>query len=374
MEELLASQSKKLTALGRGELVEGEIVSISPKEVIIDFGAKSEGVLPGREIPQNQLNELKIGDKLKAYVAIPENEYGQTVLSKVKSTGREAGPREGRRGGRTMDWNRFKLAQSQKTKMQAKVLEVNKGGLIVEVPGARGFLPNSQVGFELLSKASKVLPAGRQGMEELIGQTLIVTIIEVDQNNNKLIFSERGEISEEIKEKLAQYKKNQKIKGKIAAVLPFGLVVDVAGLEGLVFISDVSWEKTYDLESSFKAGDEIDVAVLGQDEDFGRLNLSIKHLSEDPFVRIADKFPVDEVVKGEIATVSEVGVTVALDGAEGPPALSKVEGFLPASKMDPAEKYETGQSMTFLVDSVDKAKRRVNLAPFVTSTSGLIYK
>lgn len=359
MEELLASQQKKLISLFRGQEVEGEILSVSEKEIILDIGAKSEGVLSAREIPESSKADFKTGSKIKAFVILPENENGQTILSLNKSSLRLMEGRSGKgRGGRFTDWSKFQFAQSQKSKLTGKVLEVNKGGLIVEVQGARGFLPNSQVGFELLSKASK-------GMEELIGQTLTVTVIEIDQNNNKLIFSERGDISEETKAKLKTFKKDEKVKGKIVAILPFGLVVNVNGAEGLVFISDAAWEKTADLSLDYEAGQEIEVLVLGLDEELGRLNLSIKHLTEDPFSKIAQKYPADEVVKGEITAVSDIGVNVALEDAEG---------FLPAAKMDPAVKYETGQSMSFLVDSVDSARRKVNLAPFVTSTAGLIYK
>lgn len=363
MEKLLASQTKKLISLYRGMEVEGEVLAISDKEIILDIGAKSEGVISKREIPAEKLADLEVGGKLKAFVYMQENEHGQTVLSYDRqSTQRHPEGFKGRsgkgRGGRFIDWSKFHLAQSQKTKLQGTVLEVNKGGLIVEVGGTRGFLPNSQVGFELLSKASK-------GLEDLIGQNLTVTIIEIDQNNNKLIFSERGEVSDEVKHKLAKFKKDQKVKGKIVAVLPFGLVVDVEGTEGLVFISDVSWERTEDLSKDFGTGGEIEVVVLGVDEELGRLNLSIKHLSEDPFAKLAEKYPADEVVKGEVTQVSEAGVAVRLE---------EVEGLLPASKMGSPGKYEVGEEMSFLVDSVDMGKRRVNLAPFVTSTSGLIYK
>lgn len=362
MEELLASQNKKLTTLFRGQEVQGEIVAVTDKEIILDLGAKSEGILSLREIPEKERADLKIGGKIKTFVFQTENEHGQTILSLVKQTGpaRQEGFKGGRgRGGQKFtDWARFYSAQAQKSKLQGTVLEVNKGGLIVETGGVRGFLPNSHVGFELLSKASK-------GMEDLVGQNLTVTIIEIDQNNNKLIFSERGEVSEEVKSKLAGFKKDQKVPGKIVAVLPFGLVVNVSDTEGLVFISDVSWERTEDLSKDFKIGQELDVMVLGVDGELGRLNLSIKALSEDPFSKIAQKYPADEVVKGVIKEVEEAGISVSLEDTEG---------FLPASKMDSSAKYIAGETMTFLVDGVDSGKRRVNLAPFVTSTAGLIYK
>jgi len=386
MEELLASQPQKLIILHRGQEVEGTVVSISDKEITLDLGAKSESVIATREISEPQIKELKVGSKIKAYVYIPENEHGQIVLSFERQTpgayfegtlsrGRSAYPQRGfhSRGGKSIDWSKFLQAQNQKSKLRGSVLEVNKGGLIVSVKDrsasggeVRGFLPNSQVGFGLLSKSG-------EGMESLIGQDLTVTVIEVDQNNNKLIFSERGQISPEVKKKLKGFENGQKVQGKIVAILPFGLVVDVAGLEGLVFISDVSWEKVEDLSKDFKIGQEIEVVVLGLDEELGRLNLSIKQLTEDPFVRLAENYPADEVVKGTVTAVSEAGAVVKLE-VPGEPEKAGLEGFLPSSKMNPDTTYEVGKPVTVLVDSVDLPRRRINLAPFVTSTAGLIYK
>lgn len=371
MEELLASQPQKLTIFHRGQEVEGEVVAISPKEIILDLGGKSEGILPARDS-----KDLKVGSILKAYVVLPENENGQVVLSLSPQS--KISPSHFR--GHGINWTRFESAQRGKSKLQGKVLEVNKGGLIVEVEGARGFLPNSQVGFELLSKSG--------AMEELIGENLTVTVIEVDGQNNKLIFSQRGQITKESQEKLKSFKAGQKEKGKIVAILPFGLVVEVngparnasspdnatslragasvaGGTEGLVFISDVSWDRLEDLSKDFKTGEELDVLVLGLDEELGRLNLSIKQLTEDPFVNLVKDYPADEVVKGEVVTVTDAGVAVKIK--------DNIEGFLPASKIGQVT-YEAGKEMTFLVDSVDSGRRRINLAPFVISTAGLIYK
>lgn len=354
MEELLASQNKKFTTLYKGQQIEGEIVSITDKEIILDVGAKSEGVLQKKEFSDAQIKDLKLGDKLKVFVSTPENEYGQIVLSNFVQT--KTGISQTR--GRGIAWNKFIQAQNQKSKLQGKVLEINKGGLIVEIDGARGFLPNSQVGFEVLSKVGKDL-------ENLVGQNLTVSVIEIDRGENRLIFSQRGQVSDEIKKKLSSFEKDQKVSGKIVAILPFGLVVDIDGVEGLVFISDVSWEKVEDLSKQYMTGDSIEVKVLSLDEELGRLNLSIKQLKEDPFVRLSEKYPADEVIKGEITGVSEAGVSIRLEDG--------LEGLLPASKMG-SSTYEIGKSITLLVDSMDIKRRRINLAPFVTSTEGLIYK
>lgn len=355
MEKLLASQPKKFKSLYRGQEVEGVVISVNEKEAILDLGTKSEGVLQLRELGKEKAATVKAGDKIKAFVAVSENEHGQVVLSSTYQIKQSSSSSR----GRGPNWQRFISAQHQKSKLSGKVLEINKGGLIVDVEGTRGFLPNSQVGFELLSKAGK-------SMDDLVGQNLTVTVIEIDQNNNKLIFSQRGHVSDEVKVKLSSFKKDQKSSGKIVAVLPFGLVVDVSGSEGLVFISDVAWERQEDLSKNYKTGDVVEVLITGLDEELGRLNLSIKQLSEDPFSKLAEKYPTDEVVKGEVLSMNDLGVIFKLE--EG------VEGLLPSSKMEAATAYEIGKSMSLLVDSVDLQRRRINLAPFITSTEGLIYK
>lgn len=369
MEELLASQTKQLINLSRGQQVEGIVIQKTEKELTLDLGAKSEGVLPARGSESS-----KVGDKLKVFVTQTESDSGQVILSLQKSLGftrdrQSDGGKFHSRGGRFSDWNKFMQAQSQKSKLQGTVLEINKGGLIVEVESTRGFLPNSQVGFELLSKSG-------QGLDKLIGQKMSLTVIEVDSNNNKLIFSQRGQVNEEVKNKLKQFQLNQKVKGKIVAVLPFGLVVSVKdrsssgrddmGVEGLVFISDTSWEKVEDLTKEFTVNTEIEVLVIGIDESFGRLNLSIKQLLQDPFSKLAEKYIPDASVKAEVLSVSEEGVVFKLE--------QDVESLLPTSKMEAGVTYAVGNKITVLIDSVDTKRRKITLAPFITSTEGLIYK
>lgn len=344
--------SPKVINIRRGQEVEGEIVAINDSELILDLGAKSEGVIPKKEFFSSQAENLKVGDKVKAFVIFSENENGQIVLSL-----HQVQPKGSTRRGREINWIRFKNAQTNKSKLSGTVTEINKGGLIVESDGVRGFLPNSQSGFEVISK-------NVSSQQELVGQTVNFLVSEVDENLNKLIFTQKGLTDNSVKANLKNFKKGEKFKGKVVSILPFGVILEKDGVRGLVLISEVAWERTEDL-SDFNLGQEIETLVLGVDEDLGRLNLSIKQLTEDPFAKLSEKYPADEVVKGEITGVSDAGVAVALDRAEG---------FLPASKMDSDTTYEVGKSMSFLVDGVDIGKRRITLAPFVTSTAGLIYK
>lgn len=354
MEELLASQKQTRINVYRGKEVSGEIVGITPKEITLDLGAKSEGVIQARDFPRDQLKDLKTGDKITAFVYQSENESGQIALS---LTPRQE--RVGFRGKNGISFSRFLTAQHNKARLKGKITEVNKGGFIVEVEGVRGFLPNSQIGFELLSKLNKNSP-------DPAGVEITVFVSEIDEENNRLIFTQRDLLKEDQLNLLRQFKKDQELEGWVIAILPFALVVNFNNFNGLIFIQDVSWDRTEDLSGVFKSGQKVEAMVLGIDENFGRLNLSIKHLLEDPFIKILEDYPADEVVKAEISSISEGGLFLKL--ADG------VDGFLPSSKFDPGASYEAGKSMTFLVDSVDTHKRRVNLAPFITSTAGLIYK
>lgn len=353
MEQLLASAPQKFVSLSRNQQVLGEIVAITQKEVILDLNSKSEGVIPKKEFA-DKTADLKVGQKIKAYVAEIENESGQTILS-LHPTLPKVSKR--RKGG--VSYDSFIQAQKQHRGLSGSVVEINKGGLIVDVSGTTGFLPNSQVGFDLLSKIG-------QDAADLIGQNVSLSVIEVDEGNNRLIFSQRTKLSEDILKKLASFKNGQKVSGKIVAILPFGLVLDIAGSEGLVFISDVAWEKIEDLASRFSVGQGIEAVVLGTDLELGRINLSIKQLSKDPFEETSQKFQADDLVKGEVSSVTDAGVMVKLEAG--------IEGFLPASKIPSGENYQTGGVVNLLVDNVDLQRRRVNLAPVITSTEGLIYK
>lgn len=352
MEKLLASSASKIVNIRRGQEIEGEIVAINDSELVLDLGAKSEAVLPKKEFSSSEIEKLKVGDEVAAFVIFSENENGQVVLSR-----HQAQPRTGTRRGREKNWLRFKNSQANKSKLSGTVVEINKGGLIVEADSVRGFLPNSLSGFEVLNK-------NVSNAQELIGQTVNFLVSEVDENANKLIFTQKGLTEDSVRAKLRNFTKGQNFKGKVVSILPFGVVVEKDDVRGLVLISEVAWDRTEDL-SAFLKNQEIEALVLGVDEDLGRLNLSIKQLSEDPFVKLAEIYPADEVVKGEITNVSDAGVVVALEGAEG---------FLPASKMDQNTTYEVGKSQSFLVWGLDTQKRRITLAPFVTSTAGLIYK
>ena len=350
-------ESSKSFNISRGQELTGEVITILDQEIILDLGTKAEGVLPKKDLPAEQAEKLNVGDKLQVFVAQVENESGQVVLALRKATSTNL------KSGSFAKWDKFQEAISSGKTFVGKGLEVNKGGLIVEIGEVRGFLPSSQVA---LSQAGD--------LSDLIGKEISVTIIEADAGANRLILSQKATLTEEAKEKLGKLKIGDKVSGTVAAVLPFGIFIslgdaqsgEAGGVEGLVHVSELAWEKVEDPGKLFKIGDTVSAQVTSIDSNTNRVNLSIKQTSADPFVEITKKYSKDDVLKGTVAKVSSMGVFVALD--------DNIEGLIHSSKLDPTISYEAGEKITVLVDNVDTAKRRIYLAPFITSTKDLIYK
>lgn len=348
MADLLAKQDSKAVKLSRNQEVEGKVVLITDSDIILDLGTKAEAILPKKDLPSSQSDALNVGDKLKVFVVVPENEAGQVIVTSQRILTKGVG--EGR-------FRRFEEALSKNQTLMGRGLEVNKGGLIVEVGGMRGFLPSSQVS---LSAASD--------LGALIGKEVSVSVLEVDPSQNRLIFSQKGNVSEELKKKLSSLKIGDKIKGIVAAVLPFGVFVSIKGenkegVEGLVHVSELSWERVEDPNTLCKVGQEVEAQVLSIDTDAGRVNLSIKQISLDPFKALAEKYEPDDVVKATVTKVS--GETLSLKLQDG------VEGTMTGDK---DIEYKEGEIITVLIDNVDINKHKITFTPFRTSTKDLIYK
>ena len=358
MEELLASTGYNIPSLRRGQEVSGKIVSISPSEILVDIGAKSEGIVAGRELTAVRDLALKLsaGDKIDVTILYPENDAGQVVLSMRKVS-------------QDTRWKELENRKETGEDIEVVAIEVNRGGVICEWQGIRGFLPASQL-------------AASSQATDLIGKNLTARIIEVDRGTNRLILSQRQPKKadlEAILKQLTKVKIGQKLSGVVTAVLPFGVFVEInlevsngtkgskvskgeeisgtSKLEGLVHISEISWEKVDDPKKLFKVGDKLEVMVIAKDETTGRLNLSIKQLAKDPFTEASAKYSKDEMITGTVARVSPYGIFVTLE--EG------VEGLMHISKIPPDQTFDVGQKVTCTIESVETESRRISLAPVV---------
>ena len=343
MAALLAQTGFKIPSVRRGQEVSGKIISASRNEILVDIGAKSEGIIFGREIAAagDLVTKLAPGDTIEATVVQPENDAGQIVLSLRKLSG-------------VRRWAELEEKRDSGGDIEVVAMEVNRGGIICEYFGLRGFLPASQ----LLQTPSK--------LGDLIGKRLTVVPIEVDQATNRLIFSQKTpdrKDLEKIGKLLAKIKIGDKFSGVVSAILPFGIFVEITlsegeKIEGLVHISEISWDKADEPTKLFTVGQEAEVIVIAKDESSGRLNLSLKQLLEDPFVAAAAAYSKDQRVTGTVSKVTPFGVFVNLE--EG------VEGLIHISKIGPNQSYEIGQEVECEIESVDTSARRISLAPMVT--------
>ncbi|MBP7768835.1 S1 RNA-binding domain-containing protein [Candidatus Woesebacteria bacterium] len=353
MADLLAAQSEKLVVPQRGTPVTGTITAITRKALVVDIGGKTEAVVTDKEfdMARDYISTLEVGQSIEAQVFSGENTQGQVLLS-LKQAALDS------------RWDYFADMMAKGEILEAKGVDVNKGGLIVVVNNVRGFVPSSQFSKTLVGKFAT-----------LRGKSIDVKVIEVDREKNRLIFSERH-VSEadEIAQKsqaVDAVKVNEIYEGVVSGVMPFGLFVTVevpvegtekketlGQVEGLVHISEISWEKVSHPKDYHKVGDRIKVRVLGLDERTGKLNLSIKQLSEDPWVKVGERYEVGMSVTGTVSRIEPFGAFINVEQG--------VDGLIHSSKLDGQTQLKKGDSVTVNVESVDPVQRRMSLSLVLT--------
>lgn len=364
MEQLLQANGYRIPVLKRGQDVIGKVISATKSEILIDIGAKSEGIIYSREIAAagDLLADIAIGDPLEATVIYPENDAGQVVLSLRKLSG-------------VKRWNDLMEKKESGEPLEVTVIEINRGGAICEYFGLRGFLPVSHLLHNLKG--------------DLVGKRLSALVLEVDKNTARLIFSQKQPEVKNLDETIKLLEKveiGEKYEGAVSAILPFGLFVEIpvgeskskgdkepktdessapAKLEGLVHVSEISWDKAEDSLGHFAVGQKIEVIVIAKDIESGRLNLSLKQLTDDPFIQVSKQYSKDQKVRGKVSRVTPFGVFVNLD--------SGIEGLMHISKIPPNITFETGQDIECEIESIDASAHRISLVP-VTTEKPVLYR
>jgi len=336
MEELLKKTGYKLSGLKRGELIEGRITDIRKKMLLVDIGAKTEGMVVSKDYEEvkDYIAQLKVGDTVLCYVKQPENESGQIILSL-------------RKAANDWRWKFFEEKLSTGETIEVKAREVNRGGMIAQVRGVQGFIPASQFAKKYQTH-----------LEELINKPLKVKVIEVDRSNIRLIFSEKAVSEAKLiakkKKLLEKIKVGDVLEGKVSGITPFGIFVEAGSLEGLAHISEISWEKVEDPGNYFKVGDKVGVRVIGIDKETGRLNLSVKQLTPDPWEKIEKKYKLGKKFKGKVTSLAPFGAFVNFEPG--------VEGLLHISKIPVDFDIDVGKKVEVEVESVDPENRRMSLS------------
>jgi small subunit ribosomal protein S1 len=351
MEALMQQSDAGLEFPSQGEIRTGVIASISPSQILVSVGAKSEGVIAGREldqIPASERDELKVGQEIPVYVINPEDQYGNVVLSYVRA--REA-----------MGWELVEKMQESNETFEGKVEGYNKGGLIVLVHGLRGFVPASQIGAARRTQVQGETP---DRWARQIGETISVRIIEVDRARRRLILSERAanpETRQSIKERVIDELEEGKVyTGRVTSVAEFGVFVNINGADGLVHLSEVSWERVQHPGEVLKVGDEVKVKIISIDREKKRIGLSIKALQEDPWQDKVGTFKVGQLVEGVITRLTKFGAFARLEG--------DIEGLIHISELSenrinhPKEAVKEGDKLTLRVIRIDSDQRRIGLS------------
>ena len=350
MSKYLTDKDLQIKQLRVGDMIEGVVVSASHKEILVDVGAKSEGIITGLELSEadKSYKSVQPGDKISAKISQIENAQGYIVLSLKKAE-------------KDKKWQDAEEAFEGGFVIDAVVLEYNKGGLLCDSLGLRGFIPLSHLDRVHFANDVAKFAAGseaelKESLKILSGKTLRVKVIELDKEKNRFVLSEKDALTtyseESRKKRLSEIEIGSSVEGIVTGIMPFGVFVDLDGVEGLVHISEIAWEKVNHPSNYFKVGQKIKVMVLGIDEASNKLALSVKKLIPNPWETVEEKYPVGTRVKGIVSKIVPFGAFVTLEkGLDGLIHISEAESPL-----------EEGDKVSATVIQVDGANQKLALS------------
>ena len=352
MESLLASESFGIDLPKAGEIRKGTIASISQNQILISIGAKSEGVVAGKELEQLTEEEraaLKVGQELDVFVIIPEDNNGNVVLSL-------------KRAFEQIAWENVEKMIADETVFDTKIIGFNKGGLIAAIGSLRGFIPSSQISASRRAQSTGDKP--EQRYQKMVGQPISVRIVEVDRERRRLILSERAANTEsrsELKERvIGELEEGKSYTGRVTSLADFGAFVNINGADGLVHLSEISWDHVTHPKEVLEVGQEVNVKVINIDRDKKRIGLSIRALQDDPWKNRMSKFSVGQLVEGVVTRLTKFGAFARLEG--------DIEGLIHISELSenrvehPKEVLHEGDVKTLRIIRIDPDQHRIGLS------------
>lgn len=352
MEMLLNEEGLQLDFPKQGEIRTGFIASISDNEILVSVGTKSEGVIAGREkeaIAPEDLASFQIGQEIPVYVINPEDQNGNLVLSYVRAREEH-------------DWLKVEEMLASGEVFSSKIVGYNKGGLIVPIGNLRGFVPASQISVMRRPESGSENPESRWA--KMIGEPINVRVIEVDRQRHRLILSERSalqETRETIKDRLLdELEEGSARAGRVTSLADFGAFVNIDGADGLVHLSEISWERINHPNEVLKVGQEVQVRVISIDRDRKRIGLSIRQLQPDPWTKKVSHIKEGQLVEGTITHLTKFGAFARLG--------EDLEGLIHVSELSenriahPKEAVKEGDVVTLRVIKIDPERRRIGLS------------
>jgi small subunit ribosomal protein S1 len=349
MEDLLKASEQQYRTLKYGDVIEGSIMKVDRDEIMVDIGGKTEGIIPSREaqsLSDTEREALQIGDEVLVSVVQPESSDGNAILSLDRARQERA-------------WRDLHKRFEAGEIIQAQVVGHNKGGLLVNLEGIRGFVPSSQISSMPPGEANKQAELAR-----LHNQTLPLKIIEINRNRNRLILSERQAMQEQregMRARLMRELEPGQIRpGTVTSIADFGAFVDIGGADGLIHLSELSWKRVSNPREVLKEGDRINVYVLSVDPNERKIALSLKRTQPEPWETITDTYQLGQVVRGTITQITTFGAFARLDdGIEG---LIHVSELAEGRVAHPKNVVKEGDALDLKVIRIDPARKRIGLS------------
>jgi small subunit ribosomal protein S1 len=331
-----------------GELVEGEVIAIYKSKILVDINGIAVGLISGREAKDSAetVKTLKVGDQVSAYVIDGEDEEGYIVMSLRKASQEKT-------------WKKFSDAFEKGLVIEVSASEANKGGLLLDIDGIKGFIPVSQLApmhYPRVNGADSNMILQR--LQELVGQRFRVKIINIDKDNGKLILSEKAAMEEQRQNALEGIKVGDVVTGRISGVVKFGIFVAFNGLEGLVHISEIAWGHVKNPSDYGRLGEDVKVMVIGLEGD--KISLSMKRLTEDPWLEATKKYQIGTVIDGEINRITPFGAFIKLS--------DDINGLIHVSEIsheevnDPNTVLKVGDTVKAKVIAIEPDEHRVGLS------------
>ncbi|MBN2044780.1 MAG: S1 RNA-binding domain-containing protein [Anaerolineales bacterium] len=352
MESLLAQDDISLNIPQPGEMKTGVIASIAGDEILVSIGAKSEGVVPSREVsqlPQEFRDSLKVGKEIKVYVVNTEGRYG-TILLSVQRALEES------------DWDNAEDLMQNKEVYEGEINGYNKGGLIVHMGNLRGFVPASQV--SLSRRMSYGGDSPDQRWSGMVGEPIVVRVIEVDRERRRLILSEKAasqESRETLKSRLLDELDEGMVRvGRVTSLADFGAFVNINGADGLVHLSEISWDHIDHPKEVLEVGQEVKVKIISIDRERKRIGLSLRQLKDDPWDESIEAYQVGQLVEGKITRLTKFGAFAQIE--------DNLEGLVHISELSdrriehPKEVLSEGDVITLRIIKIDTSRRRIGLS------------
>ncbi|MBH0199347.1 MAG: 30S ribosomal protein S1 [Nitrospira sp.] len=336
---LAALYEETFRNLEEGTITEGRVVALTKDKVIVDIGYKSEGMIPSDQFSAEELQNVKVGDRLQVYIEECEDADGNLVLSKEKAD-------------KMKIWEELEKLYKEEKSIEGKIVSRIKGGMMVDI-GVKAFLPGSQIDLHPV-----------RDLDGLVGKTFPLKIIKINHRRGNVVVSRRV-LLEETRDKkrqttLATLKEGQLIQGTVKNITDYGSFIDLGGIDGLLHITDMSWGRVGHPSEMFTVGDKVEVTVLKYDRETGRISLGLKQKTADPWTNVAGKYPVGTRIRGRVVSLTDYGAFVELEPG--------VEGLVHVSEMSwthevrhPSRVVAVGDQVEAAVLNVDPASRKISL-------------